>query len=68
MALKPCPECGKEVSESAYECPHCGHALRENIAQAMMRFQVYRGGIAIILMGVAGLVAVIWKAVSALLH
>lgn len=24
MALKPCRECGKEVSTQAKECPHCG--------------------------------------------
>ena len=24
MALKPCKECGKDVSEHAKICPHCG--------------------------------------------
>ena len=24
MALKNCNECGKEVSEKALKCPHCG--------------------------------------------
>lgn len=24
MALRPCPECGKEVSDKAPTCPHCG--------------------------------------------
>lgn len=24
MALKTCRECGKDVSESAKSCPHCG--------------------------------------------
>lgn len=24
MALKPCKECGKEVSDKAKKCPHCG--------------------------------------------
>lgn len=24
MALKPCRECKKEVSDSAQQCPHCG--------------------------------------------
>jgi hypothetical protein len=24
MALKPCRECGKEVSDTATKCPHCG--------------------------------------------
>lgn len=25
MAVKACPECGKERSSSARTCPHCGH-------------------------------------------
>lgn len=24
MALKKCKECGKEISDSAKACPHCG--------------------------------------------
>jgi Zn finger protein HypA/HybF involved in hydrogenase expression len=24
MALKPCPECGKELSRDATQCPGCG--------------------------------------------
>lgn len=24
MALKPCHECGKEISNTADKCPHCG--------------------------------------------
>jgi len=27
MALIDCPECSKEVSESAASCPHCGHPI-----------------------------------------
>ncbi|MGZ4965913.1 MAG: zinc ribbon domain-containing protein [Chthoniobacterales bacterium] len=30
MALKACPECGKEVSDKATRCPHCG--FRRSIA------------------------------------
>jgi uncharacterized membrane protein YvbJ len=25
MALRICPECGKEGADSANRCPHCGH-------------------------------------------
>jgi RNA polymerase subunit RPABC4/transcription elongation factor Spt4 len=25
--LKPCPDCGREVSESARRCPQCGKAF-----------------------------------------
>lgn len=28
MALIYCPECGKEVSDSARKCPHCGYSLK----------------------------------------
>ena len=24
MALRPCPTCQKEISVSAFSCPHCG--------------------------------------------
>lgn len=27
MALMNCPECGKEVSDSAEQCPHCGFPI-----------------------------------------
>ena len=29
MALINCPECKKEVSDSALSCPHCGFQLKE---------------------------------------
>jgi hypothetical protein len=25
--LKPCPDCGREVSKNAAKCPHCGTGL-----------------------------------------
>ena len=28
MALIKCPECGSEVSDSAFECPKCGKRLK----------------------------------------
>ena len=30
MALKPCHDCGKEVSTDAKKCTHCGAANRSN--------------------------------------
>jgi len=30
MALINCPECQKEVSETAKRCPHCGYTLKDN--------------------------------------
>lgn len=29
MALINCPECGKEISDKAFECPKCGKKLKE---------------------------------------
>ncbi|MBO5086895.1 MAG: zinc-ribbon domain-containing protein [Paludibacteraceae bacterium] len=29
MALKKCPECGYEISESALSCPKCGHTTNK---------------------------------------
>lgn len=30
MALIKCPECGKEFSDTANACPHCGYVMKEN--------------------------------------
>lgn len=29
MALIKCPECGKEISDKAGKCPHCGYPIEE---------------------------------------
>lgn len=29
MALIKCPECGKEVSNTAYNCPNCNYAINK---------------------------------------
>lgn len=29
MATIPCPSCGKDVSDRAFDCPSCGHPLRK---------------------------------------
>ncbi len=34
MALIKCPECGREVSDTAKQCPHCGYTLKSNIDTA----------------------------------
>lgn len=31
MALINCPECNKEISNSAKTCPHCGYKFKNNI-------------------------------------
>lgn len=32
MALINCPECGKEVSDTAPRCPNCGHIINKKEA------------------------------------
>ena len=35
MALIPCPECDKQVSDRARSCPHCGFPVAEEIGRAL---------------------------------
>ena len=34
MALIHCPECGKEISDNAKKCPHCGMKLKKGFFQS----------------------------------
>ncbi|MBI5037750.1 MAG: zinc-ribbon domain-containing protein [Candidatus Kerfeldbacteria bacterium] len=34
MALIKCSECGKDISDQAEACPHCGNPLRPIVVQA----------------------------------
>lgn len=34
MALIKCPECGREISGTVTECPHCGYQLRKRSQKA----------------------------------
>lgn len=33
MALISCPECGKEISDKAFACPHCGNPMNQQPQQ-----------------------------------
>lgn len=33
MALISCPECGKEISDKALACPHCGNPMNQPTQQ-----------------------------------
>lgn len=37
MALTQCPECGKEVSDQAFNCPGCGYPLKPSEVKAELR-------------------------------
>ena len=55
--LKPCPDCGHDVSKNAAKCPHCGRDL--NVFNHLMM------GIMFGLLGI-GIVAVLIVAVMVL--
>lgn len=40
MALIKCPECGKEISDKAHTCVHCGYPLIEVIASGDVRIKM----------------------------
>jgi len=46
MAMKPCKECGQEVSSSAKKCPHCGAKLKGGILKKLL---IGAGGVIIII-------------------
>ena len=50
MAIEPCPDCGKDVSDGAWRCPHCG------ASRAPYRFLVFLAAAVMILAVAAELV------------
>ncbi len=44
MALIKCPECGKEVSDAASNCPNCGYPLRRATNDKMVKIRVCATG------------------------
>jgi hypothetical protein len=61
MALKPCPECGKEVSSVAPNCPHCGHPIHEDVARTLLKGQLATATIAAALFLAYKLIQWFWK-------
>ena len=43
MAMTQCPECGKELSDKAYACPHCGYPMREMPRPQEKRYVLRKG-------------------------
>ena len=56
MALIPCPECAREVSDRAIACPGCGHP----IAAAAPNGRAIHGGNAADIARTGGKVATTW--------
>lgn len=40
MALIKCPECGKDVSDTAKSCIHCGYVLKEDVVAQPQTFVI----------------------------
>jgi hypothetical protein len=40
MALAPCPECGRRVSDRAAVCPGCGYPLAEDRKQCLIKIDI----------------------------
>jgi uncharacterized membrane protein YvbJ len=40
MALISCPECGKEISDKAFACPHCGNPMNPQPQQVQKPQQI----------------------------
>ncbi len=57
MALTKCHECGKEVSDKANVCPHCGAPAKPTVLQKGRR--ITRGVGKVIYIAVAILIAII---------
>lgn len=62
MALINCPECGKEISNKAASCPHCGYPLLSEDASRLeearrkdKQFLIRIGGL--LLIGIAAILA-----------
>ena len=37
MALVECPECGKQISDHGFTCPHCGYERRVIEAHVLVK-------------------------------
>ena len=52
MALIICAECGKEISDSAISCPHCGYIPSHKIKEKTKKSQMMQGIIDIAFMSI----------------
>lgn len=50
MAVSACEECGKDRSDKARVCPHCGHRRPSRLGRKLL----IAAGIAVVLLGVMG--------------
>lgn len=51
MALIKCSECGKEISDKANKCVHCGYPIDNGIELSNLPLEIVKGIIRAILLG-----------------
>ena len=50
MSMIKCPECGKEISDSAKACPNCGHPMKQKKSKLIFVIAVIMGIIALVVL------------------
>lgn len=50
MSMMKCPECGKEISDSAKTCPNCGHPIKQKKSKLIIVLAVIMGFIALVVL------------------
>jgi hypothetical protein len=54
--------CGQTVSDSAYNCPHCGHKFRSTPINIWAKIMLFILALALIIpLGFCGLLTMIWS-------
>lgn len=48
MALIKCPGCGKEISDTVVQCPHCGYKMKKHVTLYKYILLIAIGAISII--------------------
>lgn len=50
MSMIKCPECGKEISDSAKACPNCGHPMKPKKSKLIIVIAIIMGAIALVVL------------------
>ena len=50
MSMIKCPECGKEISDSAKSCPNCGHPMKPPRSKIIIVVAIIMGAIALVVL------------------
>ena len=71
MALIKCPECKKQVSDSAEACPHCGYKLKEHepnyvglSVEKSIRHHFIKEMVAAVILAIVGVFCIVCGAIN----